>query len=270
MDEDDVVVEEEAEEVVAEEKPVTLTKEEVDAREKKLRQSYQKREKKLKAESQASQTKLQELESKLAAFEEQLAAANTPPEEPEAKTEEDKRLQAVQARLDKIQAANEARIAEMQKKLEDAERREQEAAEARRVADRDQKLVKAIADVGTTNMKFAKAGLLPQISWDDVSDTWVYETEDGEVVSIEEGVQRELPEHLRAAKVRSGVGTSQSGGNQPKKATQRKLEAAEAELAEMKRKISERHGSEGRINNQAIADFQRKSREVATLKAELK
>lgn len=254
-----------------------FSEQEVNTREKKLRQSYQKRlaaeKKKLEKAQADALAKFEEFESKMAALEEKLSVQQQATEDADtqAEADESKRMEKkFLAQLESLESKYQTQVDALQTRLQAAEAREKAAEQNRREADRDAQLQAALSDIGVVDSRGGVRYHLPQISWHDDLGEWQYETDDGDHIGIREAVSQFTPDYLKAAKVRSGTGSNQAGGaNVPKSGKRKQLDMEMAKLEDMQKEVEKIHRETGRFRTDLVVKFQQQQRKVASLKEEL-
>lgn len=149
-------------------------------------------------------------------------------------------------------------------KLTDVEKKLSTSEEKRLLIERDKDLDAALIKSGCHDLKAGRRIMIPQTVYDQVDEKWIFNLEKtGGTVSIEEGVEEELPDYLRKARVeRGGSGSTSSERVRTRKASE--LEAEEKLLLAMRDKISSTGGKP-----QDLVSYQQKKRHVEALKKEL-
>jgi chromosome segregation ATPase len=158
---------------------------------------------------------------------------------------------------------HERQQAQMRKELAQAKADREEAEKLRRVSDRDRELDDALTAVGCKSMKQGRRYFIPQLQYED-GEGWMFKTEGGNLVTIDEGVLEELPDNLKPSSMSGGSG-SQTGS--PKTAAKRaELDKARKELVEARNAFRQDGGS----SNASLAKAHALKKRVAALEAELK
>ncbi len=237
--------------------PKTFTQDQV---EKLIKDRLDRANKEQRKKDAESQKKLTELEEKLKAIGSNPGVGN-PPDDADAKT--------LAGKIE-VQKQQHARaIEELQQQVKKANELQLAAENRRRTVERDTEmqsaLVKAccLPNAITTGLRH----FIPQIIWDEDGDgggKWMFQTSSGNTLSIEDGINAELPAYLRSPAFSSG-GSGSSGGKGSAKATaQKALQAEEEKLQALQKELKTRGPT-----NDIMARTYRQELLVKKMKAEL-
>ncbi len=232
----------------------TFTEKDVNAREAALRRRYDREIKELKHKYSTRDTEIEDLKSKIAAMEGGGNQDNSSePRDTEGRIE----------LLEKRWARTEE---DLNSKIKAAEKIAQEERERRLSLEREQLLRDALVAAGIDDKKkkAAERYFAPQIKWDTIDEAWAYETENGNLVPIVDGVSEELPDIFKPSKMKRGGSGSSTGSPGAKVRKHKELEIEEKKLAEIKRKVASSGG-----RSASMLEFTRQKRRVNELRAEL-
>ena len=271
---EDTSTEGEGEDTGSEEQEV-LPLSEVNSREKKLRESYERKLKRAKKEQEKSaekhETQINELKAQLEDL--QKGQSADPVEEPEEAAEEKKQEDDLQKRLQLLEERSKRKEDQLQKQIqkiqEEADRKVQEAqsqAEERerklRETEMERQLESAIAKVGVIDRKMAYRFFKPQVEWDELESQWAYKTESGDLVPIEEGVASECPPSLKSTSLKSGAGSHQTSPPAEKSSTDKQIEEKKKQIAELQKSYRGHH------DDTKVTQLRNLKRELQALEAE--
>lgn len=167
-----------------------------------------------------------------------------------------------QGRIEMLQKQYDRDMKQVRSELE-TERKARESAEAaRKQGDRERALDEALQSSGCRDMKAGRRYFSPQIKWDDFEAKWMFETDGGNTVEIDQGVSEEMPDYLKPPSMNGGAG-SQSGS--PKAAAKR----SELEKAQKDLKAAITAAQSNHMDNASLARVNQLRRTVKQLEAEI-
>lgn len=216
--------------------------------------------KSLQAQAQASESALKKITGEMDTLKETLAKLNVA--DPNVDLDADKNLSATELAEKRIKYEQEKN----HKLLEAANARNEEtlsqlqATEKRRLdAERDRFLDEALHKVGCRDLKMAKRMFREQMEYDVEASEWSFNSEKGGSMSVEDGVDADLPDFMRDTKARPG-----SGGKSPKARLEGSIVAKEDELTA----ATDKARATG--DDSEMASILRIKRELSALKSQLK
>jgi uncharacterized phage infection (PIP) family protein YhgE len=186
-----------------------------------LEDHIQKRLKTIKRDAAAKDEAIKKMQEQLTQLQSQL----------DKKKEEETPPSDVQGQLVLMQQKYERQIEGLNSKIDELTKQLTDQTQKRKFGERDRELDAALIKAGCNNMKLGRNGLIPQITYDEVDGKWIYNLESGGTVSIEEGVEAELPDSLRRPKAERGGAGSSSNGRRGQKTSE--LEAEKQKLAKL-------------------------------------
>jgi len=198
------------------------------------------------------QTRVTDLENQLAEVNEALEKAKGEPDEKH------------KGELELLTKRFEREIDSLRENLDVEKEARKQAEEKQKVTQRDNILIAALKDVGCKDMTAGERYFKPQLEWDDVENDWMFRTNTGNVVTIQEGVEEELPTYLRPPKMEGGGSGTGPGSPGRKSEKRQELEVAEKEL-----KAAKKAAFANRGDNAAVTKVTQLRRKVEKLKSEL-
>jgi len=201
----------------------SFSEKEVNAREAQLRRRYDREIKELKQEREKQQQALTELKEELTQIH-----GNTPNGNGDDPLDGDGRLKLLEQRFKRSEE-------ELNKRIQEAEKKADDERQTRLNMERAQSLDKALekADCKSKNMEMARRFFREQIVWDDVDSDWAFKLRTGELVPLPEGIDAELPDEWKVPKNQGGAGTT-GGVTTSSTRRQHALQQEEAKLKELK------------------------------------
>lgn len=121
----------------------------------------------------------------------------------------------------------------------------------------------ALSKSGCRDLLAGERYFLPQIQWDEVENQYIFNTKKGSVLSIEDGIQDELPDYMRSPAMQGGGSGARSGGTRNSE-KRRMLEQEKAKLVELKTNARKNGGK-----SEDVVQVTRQQRKVAELEAQL-
>jgi hypothetical protein len=215
----------------------------------------QDRVKKLDRENKEHAKKSVELQAKLDQLMEKLAQLEKKPDPP---------ADDVQGHLNLLNEKHKRELDGLTGKIDELSKKLTVSEEKRLETQRDKELDAALIKAGCNDLKGGRRQMLPQLSYDAVDEKWLFNLEKtGGTVSIDEGVEEELPDYLRKPKAERG-GSGSTTSDRARKQKSNELEAGEKQLQAMKDKIAATGGKP-----QDLLTYQQQKRRVEALKKEL-
>lgn len=203
---------------------------------------------------------LADLKAQLEAARSDLEAARASVAKPVAPADGTSKEQAGQIAL--LEEKYNAKLAALEEQIKQVTT-EREAERLKRLeAERDNKLNAALMKSHCRNLEHARRIFLPQIQYDSRDGWYFVLSNDKGIVSIDEGVEAELPDYLREPNIAgSGSGSSLSTPLAKRKSD---LDTAKKTLADLQMKAS----ATGRSDD--VARYQRQKKIVSDLEAQVK
>ena len=242
----------------------TFTQKEVDSREAQLRRRYDREIKELKQERDKQASEMDQLKADIESLKNTPAPQppgggnGSPP--PPGDSSVEGRLQIMEQRFQRTEE-------ELNRKIAEANQRAEEEKKNRLELERKSSLDKALekAECRSKNMEMARRFFAPQIVWDTVDACWAFKLASGDhLVTIEEGIDAELPDEWKSPKNQGGAGT-QGGMSTTTSRQQRTLQEEEQKLSDLKSKATANPSDRG-----AMMEFTRQKRKVQALRDGLK
>jgi uncharacterized protein YoxC len=205
---------------------------------------------KMKVDLSAKDSRINELQTQLSQLQEQVDKLTKKP---------DPLPDDVQGQINLITERHNREVEGMKNQISDLKKTAEMEASRRKESELDRELDAALVAAGCTNLKVGRRTHRPQCQWDEVEGKWVYELEKGGTVSIQEGIEEELPDAVRRSRA-SGGGSGANGGDRRISRIVRELEAEEKTLEKLKER------AEATKKSQDITAYSRQKRKVAGLK----
>lgn len=171
----------------------------------------------------AKEKRIAELEEKLQELSDKIDAAG---DGGTGANDEDLRKQQGHWELQKTRY--DSQIKELREKLEVAERDAAKSNKDRLNLQRDLEIDKALGAIQCIDIDNGRILVRERVRYDDAEGEWYFETRSGNMVTVKEGVDAELPDYLRPASMRQG-GSGSTGGSPKSAAQRRKLDDMKAE-----------------------------------------
>jgi hypothetical protein len=183
-------------------------------------------------DNKALQLQLKQTQDTLTQVQEQLKTLQQKSNEPPPPAPDD-----VQGQLTLMAERHRREVEGLTTQIETLKKQGEAEVRRRREVERDRELTESLTKAECTDLKVGKRLFAPQIIYDDVDDKWVFQLEKGSgIVSIEEGIEEELPDYLRKARSRgvgSGSSGNGSGGTRNLSTQARQLETEEKKLEKL-------------------------------------
>lgn len=225
----------------------TFSKEDVDAREAKMRRAYERKMRELEASHAKA---LADLEAKI-----ETSSPTQPPSDGEGAGQ----LEIAQKRWERERQ-------ELQGKIESLNSNFEKEKQNRLNLQKERLLDDALASVGVSkeNLMVARRYFEPDIQWDELDQEWMYRTNKGHMVPILDGVEEFIPDTLRPPKIARGGAGTQAGVPARVQRAQRELEQEKARLAELKNAVQKNPR-----DNSLLANWTTQKHKVAQMERNL-
>jgi hypothetical protein len=197
-------------------KPKTFTEEQ-------LTKIVQERVKNLNRDKETLTTQVNQLQTQLSDLQKQLSDLQKPKDPPS---------DDVQGQINVLTERHRRETEGLQNRITDLEKKLSSAEQRALITERDKELDAALNKAGCTDMKIGRRTFVPQLSYDEPDQKWIFNLEKGGTVDIETGIQEELPDSLRRPRGASG-GSGSSSGDRAKSRKATDLDAAEKKLQEL-------------------------------------
>lgn len=184
-----------------------------------LRRLSQSKEKELKAELEKTTDRLKELE-KLTQGD--LDDNDLPPK--------------IKGKIEVIRDGFNKQYSELKTRFEESQKALEEEHKRRLEVERDRQLSDALQAAGCRDNVGGRRYFVPDIEFDDDSKTWMLRTQQGNLVSIADGVQAGLPDYLKDPATVGG-GSGASGGTVKAATSQKQLELLDKEIQTLQKEM---------------------------------
>lgn len=211
-------------------------------------------------EAVAKDKKIAELEAKLKELGDKIESAAATGGGGEGTSDEDLRKQ--QGHWELLKAKLDAQIRELKEKLEVAEKDAAKSHKDRLNLQRDLEIDKALSAVQCIDIDNGRILVREKVKYDEAEGEWYFETRNGNMVTVKEGVDSELPDYLRPASMRQG-GSGSTGGSPKSAALRKKLDETKAEYDKLVAQAKKRP------DNELLVRASKMRKEIATLEKQV-